>query len=158
MDRINCLLEDEEFQIFLKKNSELEVNRIFCHHDITHLLDVCRIAMIINYERELKIEKELIYAAGLLHDIGRWVEYENGRDHAEVSAELALPLLKRCKFTNSEIEEITLAIRSHRKKEHESDLSAILYEADKSSRLCFNCDAKDKCKRFLNGELYYLKY
>lgn len=158
MDRINCLLEDEEFLMFLRKNEELEVERIFCHHDISHFLDVCRIAMIINYERKLNIDKELIYAAGLLHDIGRWVEYITGKDHALASAELAESILKKCEFTNIEIKEITLAIRSHRDKEHTTDLSSILYEADKTSRSCFNCSAKDKCKRFFNGELYYLKY
>lgn len=158
MDRINCILEDKEFQMYLKKNEELEVDRIFCHHDITHFLDVCRIAMIINLERKLNINKELIYGGGLLHDIGRWVEYNTGKDHALASAELAEPILRRCGFTQLEIEEITLAIRSHRNKEHRTDLSSILYEGDKASRLCFNCKAKDKCKRFSNGELYYFKY
>ncbi|OLS01902.1 HD domain-containing protein [Tissierella creatinophila] len=158
MDRINCLLEDAEFLMFLKKNEELEVERVFCHHDITHFLDVCRIAMIINCERELNIDKELIYAAGLLHDIGRWVEYTTGKDHAIASAQLAEAILKRCQFTDIEIKEITLAIISHRDKEHITDLSSLLYEADKASRPCFNCNAKNKCKRFLNGEIYYLKY
>lgn len=158
MDRVNCILQNKEFQSFLNKNKELEVDRVFCHHDIIHLLDVCRIAMIINYERELNIDKELIYAAGLLHDIARWIEYKTGKDHALASAELAEPILRRCKFTDIEIDEILLAIKSHRDKEHKTDLSSILYQADKESRLCFDCKAKDKCKRFLNGEIYYLKY
>lgn len=158
MDKINCILEDKDFQMFLKQNKELEEERIFCHHDLTHFLDVCRIAMLINYEKELNIGKELIYAAGLLHDIGRWVEYKTGKDHALASVELAGPILKRCQFTSTEIQEILLAIKFHRNKEYKTDLSSILYKADKESRLCSNCKAKYKCKRFLNGENYYLKY
>lgn len=158
MDRINCLLEDKEFLMCLKKNEELEVDRLFCHHDITHFLDVSRIAWIINLESQLNIDKELIYAAGLLHDIARWVEYTTGKDHAIASAELGEAMLERCQFTKIEIKEILLAIKSHRGKEHTTDLSRVLYQADKASRPCFNCDARDKCKRFLNGESYYLKY
>lgn len=158
MDRINCILKDKDFLIFLKKNEELEVDRIFCHHDIVHFLDVCRIARIINCERELEIDKELIYAAGLLHDIGRWVEYKTGKDHAIASAELAEAILIRSNFNQAERQEILLAIRAHRDKEHKTYLSSILYQADKASRLCFKCKAKNKCKRFLNGEIYYLKY
>lgn len=158
MDRINCILKDQEFLKYLSKNEELEVERVFCHHDINHFLDVCRIAMIINLEKGLNIDKELIYASGLLHDIGRWVEYNTGKDHAIASAELAVGILKTCQFTDIEIKEIVLAIKSHRDKEHTTDLSRILYEADKVSRSCFNCTAKDKCKRFLNGESYYFKY
>ncbi len=158
MDRITCILKDKEFNMYLKNNEELEEDRIFCHHDITHFLDVCRVATIINLERGLNIDKELIYATGLLHDIGRWVEYKIGKDHAIASAELAREILQRCGFTNVEIEEVDLAIRSHRNKEHVTDLSNILYEADKISRPCLSCKSKDKCKRFLNGEVYNFKY
>lgn len=158
MDRVNCIIKDEEFLGFLKNNEELEVERVFCHHDITHFLDVCRVAMIINLEKGLNINKELIYAVGLLHDIGRWVEYKTGKDHAIASAELAEGILKRCDFNNTEIKEILLAIKSHRNKEHKTDLSKVLYEADKISRPCFTCKAKDSCKRFFNGETFYLKY
>lgn len=158
MERINCILKDKEFNMYLKNNEELEENRIFCHHDITHFLDVCRVATIINLERGLNIDKELIYATGLLHDIGRWVEYKTGKDHAILSADLSREILKRCGFTKGEIEKIDLAIRSHRNKEHSTDLSNILYEADKLSRPCVSCKSKDKCKRFLSGEVYTLKY
>lgn len=157
-DRINLILNDEEFQNHLNNNRNMEVDRIFCHHDIVHLLDVCRIAMIINLEQNLNIDKETIYASGLLHDIGRWVEYKTGKDHAIASAELAEPILLRCGFTHAEIQEILLAIRSHRKKDHSTDLSRILFQADKASRLCLNCNAKGECKRFFNGETYRLKY
>lgn len=37
----------------------------------------------------------------------------------------------------------TDTIKSHRDKKYTTDLSSIIYEADKASRLCFNCNAKD---------------
>lgn len=158
MERVNCILEDADFVRYIAKNKESEKERIFCHHDLNHLLDVCRISWILNLEEELSIDKEKIYAAGLLHDIGRWMEYETGRDHAIVSGELAEGILDRCGFSADEKTQIVEAIKSHRKKEHSTDLSRILYRADKLSRPCFNCEAIGKCKRFRCGEKPTLSY
>ena len=41
-----------------------------------HLLDVARLAWIFNLEANQEISKERIYAAALLHDIGRHIQYE----------------------------------------------------------------------------------
>lgn len=158
MERVNCILEDADFVRYIAKNKESEKERIFCHHDLNHLLDVCRISWILNLEEELSIDKEKIYAAGLLHDIGRWMEYETGQDHAVVSGELAEGILDRCGFSDDEKAYIVEAIKSHRKKEHSTDLSRILYRADKLSRPCFNCEAIGKCKRFRRGEKPILSY
>lgn len=158
MERVNCILEDADFVRYIAKNKESEKERIFCHHDLNHLLDVCRISWILNLEEELSIDKEKIYAAGLLHDIGRWMEYETGQDHAVVSGELAEGILDRCGFSADEKTQIVEAIKSHRKKEHSTDLSRILYRADKLSRPCFNCEAIGKCKRFRCGEKPTLSY
>ena len=158
MERVNCILEDADFIRYIAKNKESEKERIFCHHDLNHLLDVCRISWILNLEEELSIDKEKIYAAGLLHDIGRCMEYETGRDHAIVSGELAEGILDRCGFSDNEKTEIVEAIKSHRKKEHPTDLSRILYRADKLSRPCFGCEAIGKCKRFRQGEEPFLIY
>lgn len=147
MKRINCILEDVGFLEHIAKIKKMEKNRIFCCHDLNHLLDVCRIAWIINLEEKLLIEKEKVYAAALLHDIGRWVEYETGRDHAAVSGELAEDILDRCGFSDNEKTDIIIAIRAHRKKEHSTGLGRILYRADKLSRPCFNCEAIDQCKK-----------
>ena len=158
MERVNCILEDADFIRYIAKNKESEKERIFCHHDLNHLLDVCRISWILNLEEELSIDKEKIYAAGLLHDIGRWMEYETGQDHAVVSGELAEGILDRCGFSDDEKAYIVEAIKSHRKKEHSTDLSRILYRADKLSRPCFNCEAIGQCKRFRRGEKPVLSY
>ena len=158
MERVNCILEDADFIRYIAKNKESEKERIFCHHDLNHLLDVCRISWILNLEEELSIDKEKIYAAGLLHDIGRWMEYETGWDHAIVSGELAEGIMDRCGFSDDEKTYIIDAIKSHRKKEHSTDLSRILYRADKLSRPCFNCEAIGQCKRFKQAEKPFLLY
>ena len=53
------------------KMKKFEHDREFCCHQITHLLDVARIAYIKNLEAGLGIDKELIYTAAILHDIGK---------------------------------------------------------------------------------------
>ena len=55
--------------------------RIFCGHDMAHFLDVARLAYLFNLEENLKLEKEEIYTAALLHDVGRFVQYEDGTPH-----------------------------------------------------------------------------
>ncbi|MCR5755230.1 MAG: hypothetical protein K6G30_10535, partial [Acetatifactor sp.] len=65
MDRVNKILNHELFLQHLQKNMEAEKTRIFCHHDMTHFLDVARIGMLINLEEDIRIDKEWIYAAAL---------------------------------------------------------------------------------------------
>lgn len=158
MKRINCILHDPDFLKYLDKNQETEVDRIYCHHDIAHFLDVSRIAYILSLEEKLDLDKEILYAVGLLHDIGRWMEYENGIDHAFASKDLAAGILQRCEFSESETKEILAAIEGHRKNEDPSLLADILYRADKLSRNCTLCNARITCKKFQNGEKPYLHY
>ncbi len=158
MKRINGILKDPDFINYLNKNIEAEADRIFCRHDMAHFLDVARIARILSIEKNLDINKELLYAAGLLHDIGRWMEYESGEDHAEASKELAQKILARHGFTKEEKKEILNAIEDHRKGGGTSILADLLYRADKYSRNCALCDAKTACKKFQNGETFFLYY
>ena len=67
MERIDKILQHKKFQKYVKKNKKKEMNRIFCHHDLVHFLDVARIGWILN------LDKELLYGAALLHDIGRHI-------------------------------------------------------------------------------------
>ncbi len=158
MQRINCILNDPDFNTYLDKNARSELSRIYCVHDRTHALDVARIAYILNLEQRLGLDKETIYAAALLHDIGRWLEYENGEDHAKASARLAEPILHSCGFTAAEGRMITNAIKSHRLADGASSLVGLLYRADKLSRNCVRCAALGTCKRFLNGETPHFEY
>jgi uncharacterized protein len=147
MDRVNKILNHELFLQHLQKNMEAEKTRIFCHHDMTHFLDVARIGMLINLEEDIRIDKEWIYAAALLHDIGKHIQYENGTPHEKSSAQIAPLILRDCGFDEKETDVIVSAIATHRDKNVQisRDLNGILYRADKLSRSCFACDAKDKC-------------
>lgn len=99
------------------------------------------------YGSEPQISEELIYAAALLHDIGRWKQYEDGTPHEKASAELAPEILADCGFRAEETEQILTAILNHRneKIKEEQSLSGILYRADKMSRSCFACEAEAAC-------------
>ncbi len=158
MERINYILNDPDFLNYLNKNIEAEADRIYCHHDIAHYLDVSRIAYIISLEQKLDVDKVILYAMGILHDIGRWMEYENGIDHAIASKKLAEGILHKCEFSEIEIKEILSAIEGHRKKGGTSFLADILYRADKFSRNCILCNARITCKKFQNGEKPFLRY
>ena len=59
-----------------QKLKEFEKARTFCCHQMDHLLDVARIAYILNLEMNLGLDRELIYGAALLHDIGKSRQYE----------------------------------------------------------------------------------
>ena len=146
-ERIQKIWEHPLFQESLLATEQLERDRIFCGHDRNHLLDVARIAYIENLETRANIPKYLIYAAALLHDIGRHLQYTEGIPHHEASAHLAEEILPACGFAKSETEQILQAILSHRDRtSRESDgLAGLIYRADKRSRCCFACPAEPEC-------------
>jgi len=140
-------MQNPDYHRYLEETAKWEEKRIFCHHDTVHFLNVARIGWILNLEEGFGLKKELIYAAALLHDIGRFKQYEDGSDHAVVSAALAEPILAECGFDETERIIITEAVASHRTKEiaDERSLKGILYRADKLSRECYFCKAEPEC-------------
>lgn len=144
-----------------------EQDREYCGHDMDHFLDVARIAWIENLERKLGLKKEMIYAAALLHDIGRASQYRDGVPHDEAGREIAEKLLPECGFTAMETEEISLAIAGHRlhtsalqeeEADHASALAQVLKRADHRARKCYACQAAHTCywpheKKNLNIEI-----
>lgn len=151
---------------YVRRIEKAEQGRPFCGHDLTHFLDVCRLAWIFcleeskQGEEELLISKEWIYAAGLLHDIGRWKQYEDQTPHEAAGKELAKEILEDCGFDKAEIEAICEAIGNHRTKSvsTQRSLSGLLYRADKMSRPCFGCRAEKLCdweREKKNMELEY---
>lgn len=152
MEHVNRLLQDQEFLAYLQKNEECETDRIYCRHDLTHALDVARIGYILNLEEGLGLDKQVIYTAALVHDIGRWMEYETGIGHDTASGILAEDLLLKNDFDYDDITDIVDAIACHRIENSTSPLSSLLYRADKLSRNCVCCKVIKTCKRFLNGE------
>ncbi len=147
MERVDKILQHKLFLYHLHANEAAEAQRRFCRHSMVHFLDVARIGMIMNLEENLEIEKEWIYAAALLHDMGKHVQYTDGTPHEVVSGEIAPGILRECGFTEEEIQEITEAILSHRDTSvmGERSLRGILYRADKASRACYACEAEQEC-------------
>ncbi|MBR4084295.1 MAG: HD domain-containing protein [Lachnospiraceae bacterium] len=147
MDRVNLILRNKKYQEYINKIKKAEENRIFCLHNMSHFMDVARIAYSINLVEGLEIPKELIYATALLHDIGRFKQYEDGTPHELASAELAPEILEETGFEEPEQEEILRGIREHRNKDvaREGNLAGIIYRADKLSRPCFACEAEKQC-------------
>ena len=147
MKRIDRIIKHETYQKCVKRNDRHEKNRIFCRHDTGHFLSVARIAHILNLEKGLCIDKALVYAAALLHDIGRFRQYEDDIPHEKASAQIASEILRDCGFSEGETALIVDAIKNHR-NEHmkkEKSLRGILYRADKLSRSCYFCAAEKKC-------------
>lgn len=159
MERVNKILNHSLFHEYLQKNMVAEENRRFCRHDMGHFLDVARLGMIFHlqsrcfadptseYGEKMEVQEEMIYAAALLHDIGRWKQYEDGTPHEKASAELAPEILSDCGFTAEETAQIVTAVSNHRNEavREEQSLSGILYRADKMSRSCFCCDMEREC-------------
>lgn len=147
MERINMILEDQRFQYGLKRTGEFEQQRTFCRHNLEHLLNVARIAWIMVLEQNLPLQKDIVYGAALLHDIGRYQQYESQIPHHEASVQLALDILPAAGYTMDEVSDIVTAIRHHSvcDQEHAELLTKVLYQADKLSRNCFQCAAWDIC-------------
>lgn len=160
MDRIDRIINHPIFLENLRKNQEAERGRCFCHHDITHFLDVARIGLIISLEEGLNIERELIYGAALLHDIGRHMQYTQGTPHEQASAMIAPDILRDCGFSNEEIGVIITAITHHRSEDaiRESSLRGVLYRADKASRPCYICSVERECNWKDNKKNKYICY
>ncbi len=110
MDKVNEILNNKDYKTYLEELSELEKERVFCNHTIEHFLDVSRIAYIRVLEEGLKYSKEVIYAIGLLHDIGRVLEYKEEIPHHEGSVIIAKDILKETSFTKEEKDEILKGI------------------------------------------------
>lgn len=159
MERVNRILNHEKYKEYIKRNNKCEIHRKFCHHDMIHFLDVCRIMYILSLEKSLGFNKEIIYACGILHDIGRWKQYEDGTPHDIASFQIAKEILEDCSFNEEEIEQILNAIKNHRNKNNENDsLNELLYISDKLSRKCFNCSAEGQCNWEQGKKNLELKY
>ena len=102
MDRVNRILHHEKYKDYIARINKAEKDRQFCCHNMGHFLDVARLAVILDQTEGYGQEKELIYGAALLHDIGRWMEYEDGISHEKASVMLAPEILDDCGFSEEE--------------------------------------------------------
>ena len=145
MDRVNEILGHPVFSEHLTRLETLEQTRYFCRHSLPHLLDVARMMWIAALERQLPLSREVVYATALLHDLGRVEQIEEGIPHHQASVQLAARILPDAGFGEVEIAQIQAAIASHRSDGGEEILGQLLYWADKKSRACRMCPAKDEC-------------
>ena len=146
MENTNIIFSETDYKEYLEKLVYLEKDRIFCRHNLEHFIDMARICVILCYENKVDFDKDLVYSAALLHDIGRIKEIEDGTRHEIASAELALHFLGETKFSEEDKEKIISLIKNHRnKKNPDKSLEKMFYMADKLSRYCFRCPARDKC-------------
>lgn len=149
-DRIQCLLANRQFITYMDQNATAEKDRLFCRHGLDHSLAVAEAAVVMAQAQQQPIKDDVVYAAGLLHDIGRWREYAAKEDHALVGSVLAVEILRNCGYNREEEQTVIMAIKHHRNEQNQGqDLSAVLYRSDKLVRPCSTCQAKKQCKHFM---------
>ena len=102
----NRILQHSVYRECYEKIVQCEKDRIFCHHDMVHFLDVARLAEIFNLQEDLQISKKLVYGAALLHDIGRFEQYLEGIPHEEASARIAPSILRECGYLSEVIDTV----------------------------------------------------
>ena len=142
----NTILHDPVYAQTMETLRELEQDRIFCRHGMAHCLDVARITMLLCREHGVGAEPDMVYAAALLHDIGRAAEYTGGIPHEEASIPLARTILTECHAPAAVQEQILHLIACHRHARKEDGSLAYLFSlADKRSRCCFACPAYAEC-------------
>ena len=152
MDRINAIYRHPLYQEKAGIIRQEETARIYCRHGLDHALDTARLMYIRALEEKADLPKDLIYAAALLHDIGRADQYTEGTPHDEAGVSAARIILSDCGFEEEERELIEYAVSGHRVRDGQKKgslrerFAGLLSEADHRSRLCFCCDASDTCK------------
>ena len=153
-DRADRIWRHPVYQEHFLQLQKAERTREFCRHTLAHFLDVARIAHIWNLEYGLGIPKDILYAAALLHDIGRYLQLSEGIPHDQASASLCARIMPECGFTPEEILRVQNAILHHRGHSPGSSLETsasqdplfeCLRRADKRSRNCFDCPAAREC-------------
>ena len=150
MPRVNAIWSNQLFQRHLKNLNRLEADRVWCRHGLPHLLDVARIMRIRCLEERIDIDREVLYAAALLHDIGKDEQYETGISHDVASECVARAVLEALpegfRFSDADTAAICTAVVGHRRlRTGAQQLERLLYEADKASRACYACPARDTC-------------
>ena len=158
LSRVEAILRSPVYNDYMEKICRREAARRFCRHDRGHCWETARAAYILFLsgavdcpelkDIEARAAQEMIYAAAFLHDIGRFLEYEDpSKDHAAEGAVLARPLLAEAGFSEAESERIVSAIAHHRRKDN-TGFDLLLYRADKESRPCFDCPVLSECKKY----------
>lgn len=115
MERIQKILNHPLYQEQFKLLQDAEKDREFCRHTMEHFVDVARLMYIYTLEEKTNVSKELIYAAALLHDIGRYEQISLGTPHHISGARIADEIMTFCDFSKEEVIQVAEAIAGHRK-------------------------------------------
>lgn len=169
MERVEAIRNNPLFRASMERIERAESEREFCRHGMSHVLDVARIAWIAALERRCRVSKDVVYAAALLHDVGRAEQYATGEDHDVAGARIAGEILKglpaSLQFDAAERSAILAAVAGHRgpaaseahgrapegslpdssAQELGEVLARLVKEADNRSRACYACPARDAC-------------
>jgi uncharacterized protein len=147
MPEVDAVVKHPIYQKYYERLVDRESTRRFCCHQIDHTISTARIAYIYTLERGLPFRKEVVYAAGLLHDIGKVCQYDDKTPHEQAGAHIAEEILADVDgFTEREKATIVQGILEHRHwNEDASQLGKLLYEADKASRTCYLCPVREAC-------------
>ena len=191
LPRVDAVWNHPVYQERYRALQRAERDRAFCSHDLQHFLDVARIAWTVLLERGVaapyadalsggdaadggvmvvdaaadaqcpKVARDVVYAAALLHDIGRADEYEGGEPHdiagPRIAAEILGTVEQDKRFSSGECEQVLAAIAHHRTSAgcaggasaegvcSAGALADALRYADKAARACYACPARGLC-------------
>ena len=146
LELTNRILKNREYQRVLSQLREMEADRVFCRHDIQHFLDVARLAVILCNDWGVSCDRDIIYAAALLHDIGRVQEMQCGIPHDIAGQAVADVILSDISCPDDAKKQIISLIASHRSAApKKSQLEQVFCEADKRSRSCYCCAVQAMC-------------
>ena len=151
-------------QKFLKIKERVEKELSCSAHDIGHVMRVYNLCLRLAEDED--VDLEVLQAAALLHDIAR-VKEDNDpsgkTDHAILSAEMAVPILKDLGFPDEKIRHIQDCIASHRYRtgdKPETKEAQILFDADKLDSLgaigiarSFVWVGRNNAKIYTNGDI-----
>ena len=127
---------EQKFQ----KIKEIVEKELSCSaHSINHVMRVYNLALHLAENED--VDFDVLKASALLHDIAR-VKEDNDptgkTDHAILSSEMAVPILKKLSFSEEKIKHIQDCIISHRYRtgnEAKTKEAQILFDADKLDTL-----------------------
>ncbi|WP_036728159.1 HD domain-containing protein [Peptoniphilus mikwangii] len=145
MINTNIILNLDFIKEKLSTLEYLERDRIYCRHNMMHFLSVARICYILCLENKINIDRDLVYSAAILHDLGRIEEIKSGIRHEIASCDVAKVALEYTNFSLDDKMLILSAIKNHRTKSDEITFESLFYKADKLSRNCFDCISSDVC-------------
>ena len=108
---------------------------------MSHLLDVAKYTGPQNLEKEYGFRKDVIYAAAVLHDIGKALQYEEKVPHEiageRIAGEILDTLPKETGFSEEEKRTIKNAVRGHRRLQTGGHIEKLLYDGQSVEAVSF---------------------